>query len=184
MTQPTAPQPTAPQPAVPGSAVPGSAVPAASQPGSLPAPEPRREPTDLGYWDVAARGEFRVAHCRACAAYVWFPRSRCPLCTGDELDLVPVSGNGVVYSFTVNRRPTGAYREAGAVVIAYVELAEGPRVLTNLVEIDPARVRIGLPVRAVHQLTPGGAGLIRFAPAGSHGPEAGTAQRDIRKVSD
>jgi uncharacterized protein len=130
----------------------------------LPAPQPRQDPTALGYWDAAARGELRVARCPACAAYVWFPRSRCPLCTSDGLELVPVSGDGVVYSFTVNRRPAGAYKEAGAVVIAYVELAEGPRVLTNLVGIDPEQVRIGLPVRAVHHVTPDGAGLLRFTP--------------------
>lgn len=125
----------------------------------LPVPEPRQDPTAERYWEAAARGEFRVARCPACAAYVWFPRSRCPLCTSDGLELVPVSGEGVVYSFTVNRRPAGAYKDAGAVVIAYVELAEGPRVLTNLLDVEPERVRIGLPVRAVYH-----ASLLRFTP--------------------
>jgi uncharacterized OB-fold protein len=103
--------------------------------------------------------QLRVARCPACAEYVWFPRPRCPLCTSDELELVPVSGDGEVYSFTVNRRPTGAYKDAGVVVLAYVELTEGPRVLTNLVDVDPERVRIGLPVRAVHD-----GDLLRFTP--------------------
>jgi uncharacterized protein len=126
---------------------------------ALPVPEPRQDPTSEGYWKAAARGEFRVARCPACAAYVWFPRSRCPLCTSDGLALVPVSGEGVVYSFTVNRRPAGAYQDAGPVVIAYVELSEGLRVLTNLVGVDPERVRIGQPVRAVYN-----ASLLRFTP--------------------
>lgn len=126
---------------------------------ALPTPEPLRDATAQRYWDAAARGELRVARCPACAAYVWYPRSRCPLCTSDALELVPVSGDGVVYSYTVNRRPAGAYKEAGPVVIAYVELAEGPRVLANLVGVDPEQVSVGLPVRAVYQ-----ADLLRFAP--------------------
>jgi len=126
---------------------------------SLPTPEPPQDPTAAAYWRGAARGEFRVARCSHCGAHVWFPRSHCPQCTSPDLELVPVSGEGVVYSFTVNRRPAGVYKDAGAVVIAYVELAEGLRVLTNLVDVEPERVRVGQPVRAVYD-----AGLLRFAP--------------------
>jgi len=103
--------------------------------------------------------ELQVPRCPHCETLIWFPRSHCPLCTSPDLELVPVSGDGEVYSFTVNRRPTGAYKDAGAVVIAYVELAEGPRVMTNIVDVDPDQVRIGLPVRAVYQDD-----LLRFAP--------------------
>lgn len=132
--------------------------------GALPTPEPHQDPTGRAYWDTAARAELRMLCCRSCERLFWYPRSRCPRCLGDRLELVPVSGDGVVYSFTVNRRPTGAYREAGPVVIAYVELAEGPRVLTNLVGLPPDEVRIGLPVRAFFDPTPAGAGLLRFTP--------------------
>jgi len=127
----------------------------------LPSPEPRRDPSLSGYWAAAAEGIVTVSRCPTCAELVWYPRARCPRCTG-LLELVPVSGTGTVYSFTVNRRPAGAYKEVDAVVIAYVELAEGPRVMTNLVGLDPGEVRIGLPVRAVHSPT----GLLRFTAAG------------------
>lgn len=116
------------------------------------------------YREFAARGEFRVAHCTHCDALVWFPRTHCPQCTSPGLELVPVSGDGVVYSFTVNRRPTGAYKDAGAVVIAYVELAEGPRVLTTLVDVEPERVRIGMPVHAMYD-----GDLLRFTPREVYG---------------
>ncbi|MDG4830389.1 Zn-ribbon domain-containing OB-fold protein [Solwaraspora sp. WMMD1047] len=131
---------------------------------TLPTPEPHQDPTGRGYWDAAARGELRVVHCPSCESLSWYPRSRCPRCLADGLELVPVSGDGTVYSFTVNRRPAGAYREAGPVVIAYVELAEGPRVLTNLIGVEPDQVRIDLPVRAVFDPTAAGAGLLRFTP--------------------
>lgn len=128
----------------------------------LPVPEPRPDPADAAYWAAAAQGELTVPYCSSCRQYVWFPRHRCPLCGGATLEPTAVSGDGVVYSFTVNRRPAGVFRDAEAVVIAYVELTEGPRVLTNLVGIDPADVYIGQPVRAVFEASPQGAGVLRF----------------------
>lgn len=132
---------------------------------ALPAPEPRTDPADAGYWAAAATGVATVSRCPHCDVLIWHPRSRCPRCTRSGLELRPVSGDGVVYSFTVNRRPAGAFKGLDAVVIAYVELAEGPRILTNLVDVAPDDVRIGLPVRAVHTPTAEGSGILRFAPA-------------------
>ncbi len=129
---------------------------------SLPVPEPRQDPADAAYWAAAAQGRLTVPRCNSCATYVWFPRSRCPACGEGTLEPVEVSGDGVVYSFTVNRRPAGVFKDAGAVVIAYVELAEGPRVLTNLVGMDPQSIHIGQPVRAVVEASPAGAGVVRF----------------------
>jgi uncharacterized protein len=97
-----------------------------------------------------------VTRCPHCDLLIWYPRERCPRCTRDGLDTVPLAGTGTVYTYTVNRRP-GKGRDP--VVIAYVELDEGPRVLTNLVGVAPDDVRIGLPVRAVHE-----DGIPRFTP--------------------
>jgi hypothetical protein len=128
----------------------------------LPVPEPRQDPADAAYWAAAAQGVLTVPYCSSCQQYSWFPRRHCPVCGGTAVELRPVSGDGVVYSFTINRRPAGAFRDQKAVIIAYVELTEGPRVLTNLVGVDPADVRIGLPVRAVFDSSPHGAGVLRF----------------------
>ena len=62
----------------------------------------------------------------------------------------------------MNSRGDGAHRDAGAYVLAYVELEEGPRVLTNVVECDPGSVAVGQAVRAVFPRTPAGAALLRF----------------------
>jgi uncharacterized OB-fold protein len=72
------------------------------------------------------------------------------------------SGDGTVHTFTVSRRTAPPYTDVAALVIAYVDLPEGPRVLTNLVEDDPARIRIGAPVRARFDTSPSGAGVLRF----------------------
>ena len=76
--------------------------------------------------------------------------------------MAAVSGEGRVYSFTVNRRPAGPYKQVDHLVIAYVEMAEGPRVLTQIVDVDPGEVRIGMPVTAVGAAAPTGAMMQRF----------------------
>jgi uncharacterized OB-fold protein len=72
-----------------------------------------------------------------------------------------------VYSFTINRRGTAdlaAYRDAGVYVLAYVELEEGPRMMTNIVDCDPESIRIGQAVELVFHDTGQGNALARFRP--------------------
>jgi uncharacterized OB-fold protein len=64
------------------------------------------------------------------------------------------------------RRGQGPFAAAAPYVVAYVELEEGPRILTNVVDIDPEQVRIGMPVEVVWHDTGEGSALYRFRPAG------------------
>jgi uncharacterized OB-fold protein len=82
---------------------------------------------------------------------------------------IKASGRGFVYSFTVVHRGSGLYRDAAPYVVAYVELEEGPRVLTNIVGCTPAEVEIGQRVRVVFCDTGEGSALYRFTPDGQHG---------------
>lgn len=75
------------------------------------------------------------------------------------------SGTGIIYSFTVARRATGQYREAAPYVLAYVELDEGPRLMTNIVGCPVDQVAIGQPVEVVFHDTGDGSALPRFQPA-------------------
>jgi hypothetical protein len=80
------------------------------------------------------------------------------------------SGLGTVYSFTVVHRGTGPYRDAAPYIVAYVELAEGPRVLTNLVGCAPDQAQIGQRVRVVFCDTGEASSLYRFEPAPDEDP--------------
>jgi uncharacterized OB-fold protein len=75
------------------------------------------------------------------------------------------SGKGTVYSYTVPRRGAGPYREAAPFVVAYVELEEGPRIMTNLVDIAIEDLAVGMPVEVVWHDTGQGNSLYRFRPA-------------------
>jgi hypothetical protein len=101
------------------------------------------------YWDSARRGELAVQHCASCGARPFPPRARCPSCGAPELEWAPVSGRGTVYSYTVVRRaPHPVFAAQLPLVVAIVELEEGPRMVTNLVGCDPADLEVGMAVEA------------------------------------
>ena len=98
---------------------------------------------------------------------IWYPRAFCPACGSLEVTWIPASGRGSVYSFTIIRRGAEPYAGSAPYVVAYVELAEGPRVLTNIVECEVDEVEIGMPVEVVFHDTGEGSALYRFRPASS-----------------
>ena len=133
----------------------------------LPAPAPYVLPEVKPFWDATAEGRLVLPKCLECQQVIWYPRPFCPACAASRVEWVPASGRGTVYSFTVNRRgqaDLAAYRDAGVYVLAYVELEEGPRVMTNIVDCEPDSVRIGQAVEVVFHETGQGNALPRFRP--------------------
>ncbi len=111
---------------------------------------PLEAPADDPFWAATTRGVLLIPRCETCAASSWPPRPFCPRCGAAEAPaLVPAAGTGTIYSYTVVRRARGDYRDLVPYVVAYVELDEGPRVLSNIVDADPEAVRIGQPVEIV-----------------------------------
>jgi uncharacterized OB-fold protein len=117
----------------------------------VPSSEPIRPAPVLtddneGFWAAAAEHRLVVQRCRMCAAWHHPPRPMCPDCRSLDLGMAPVSGNGVVYSYSVlhhPQHPAFSY----PVIAVLVNLEEGPRVLSNLVGVRPEDVEIGLPVQ-------------------------------------
>lgn len=130
----------------------------------LPAPAPPVNPETEAFWDATAEGTFLVKRCGACETTFHYPRARCPACGDPDAEWVEASGRGTVYSFTVTRQTRGDYAEATPYVLAYVELEEGPRVMTNLVGCDPGELTVGRSVRVVFHDTGEGPALPRFTP--------------------
>jgi uncharacterized OB-fold protein len=83
----------------------------------------------------------------------------------DRLSWQAVQPHGTVYTFTVARRPTAApFADEVPQLIAVVQLGVGVRMTTTLVDVDPASVRIGMPVTAVFESGDDGITLLRFRP--------------------
>jgi uncharacterized OB-fold protein len=90
-----------------------------------------------------AEGIFRIQRCRACGSHVFYARALCLSCQSPDLEWVTASGRATVYATSVVRQKP---EEGGDYNIALVDLEEGPRMLTRIVDIRPDQVRIGMQV--------------------------------------
>jgi uncharacterized protein len=130
----------------------------------LAAPVPEVAPELREFWAATAEGRLLLRRCTACGEAIWYPRPICPFCHSTATVWEQASGAGTIYTFSVVRRGAGPY--AGApYVLAYVELSEGPRMMTNIVDCPVDDVRIGQPVELVFHRTEEGMALPRFRPA-------------------
>lgn len=114
---------------------------------------------DARYFGRLAEGVFEIPQCEACGRLHFFPRVCCPHCGAEALRWVAPSGRGTVYSSTVVRRTDGDY------TVCLVDLEEGPRLMSRVVDLPVDDVRIGLPVQArIDRLDDGP--LLVFVPRG------------------
>lgn len=128
----------------------------------LPDPTPVSQP----FWDAARRHQLLIQRSKKTGKHVFYPRAVSPHGPDDELEWVAASGLGTVYSYTVARRPTAPqWAGEGPYVIAIVELAEGPRLTTNIVGCDPDDVRVGMAVEAAWDDVTPEVTLLKFRPA-------------------
>ena len=105
-------------------------------------PSPPTNPEVAPFHDAANAGKLLIKRCTACGQAHFYPRALCPFCMG-ETAWEEAAGTGTVYSYTVLRRARPPY------VQAYVTLAEGPTMLTQIVDCSFDDVAIGKPVRVV-----------------------------------
>jgi uncharacterized OB-fold protein len=144
-------------------------TPAGGAAGPRPAPAPAVNPETAEFWTATAEGRLLLKRCLDCGSVIWYPRAICPQCSSLRTEWFEASGRGRVYSYTVNYRGEGAYQDSAPYVLAYVELDEGPRVMTNIVAVnivagEAAELAVGLPVEVVFDDTGDGSALPRFRP--------------------
>jgi uncharacterized OB-fold protein len=121
--------------------------------GEYAKPLPPIDPLTAPFWDSVKAHAMRLQRCGACGTFVFFPRPLCPVCFSDALEWTPVSGRGVVHAFTIpHRHPSAAFQPDLPYVVAIVELEEGPRLMTNLVQVAPdaSQIAVGMPVEVVY----------------------------------
>jgi uncharacterized OB-fold protein len=141
----------------------------AETPTVLPTPAPDIEPETEAFWAATLEGTLLLQRCGACGQMNHYPRFVCANCHATDLQNVPASGRGTLYSFSVTGAGILEYKGIGPYVLAMVELEEGPKMVTNIVDADPAGLAIGQPVEVVFAEPAGGGALPRFrpVPAGS-----------------
>jgi uncharacterized OB-fold protein len=117
----------------------------------FPLPDTDWPPT-REFWAAAARGELAVPRCDACGRYVWYPDGTCRFCGAQTCTWTTVSGRGRLYSWSVVRRAfIPQFAAEVPYVTALVAIDEDPavRIVTRLVDCDPARLQVNMPVRVV-----------------------------------
>ena len=131
-----------------------------------PKPRPVPTPTSQPFWDALRDERIVMQRCDACQGWVHYPRTRCSHCLSDRLAWHELAGTGTVYTFSVARQPTMAqFVDETPQVIAVVELDGGPRVTTNIVDVDADEVAVGQRVRPKFDHGDDGITLLRFVPA-------------------
>src|SRR5262245_4725372 len=114
-------------------------------------PLPWPNPTTQRFFDAARRHSLVLQRCPR-DGFFFYPRSRCPSCLGADWSWQPVSGNGHVHAFTVDRvGHVPALRKLAPYAVAIAELDGGPRLPARLVECAPDAVKVGLRVSAVFE---------------------------------
>jgi uncharacterized protein len=124
--------------------------------------------TDLTkpYWDNARAGRLVTQRCRSCGRIWHPPLPACPHCHSTDIGWREVRGDGTVYTYTVVRHAThAALADRVPYVVAIVELAEGPRLVTGITGCAPGDVRVGMAVRACFREVADGVTLPYFEPA-------------------
>ncbi len=101
-----------------------------------------------GFWEGIKKHELLLQRCKSCGKFLHPPRPMCPKCRSLEIELVPASGKGHVYSWvTYQKSPHPAFKVPYSVVL--VELEEGARLVSNMVDCAPEEIYIGMPVEVV-----------------------------------
>ena len=107
-------------------------------------------PTSEPFWAGLAAQQVRLQQCDDCAGWVYYPRSHCPHCLSPNLTWQDISGEGTLYSFTVAQQPTAPqFSGEEPQLIGVVELKEGVRLNTVMVNVSPEDLKVGMRVKPV-----------------------------------
>lgn len=121
-----------------------------------PVPSPETEE----FWNAARDGRLALRYCRGCNRFHYYPRSICPHCFSDQTEWRDARGSGSIHVVSVMRRAPVPY------AIAYIELDEGPMMISNVVNCELDSLQVGQRVRLCFAEFDGGK-LPVFEPGGS-----------------
>ncbi len=128
----------------------------------LPQPDLETQP----FWDAAREGRLLIKHCNACARTHFYPRPFCPHCWSQDVEWMDASGRATLYTWSVvYRNDLPPFHERVPYVAAVVDLAEGPRMMTNVVDCEFDQLEVGMALDAVFHPTSDEFTIVQFRPA-------------------
>ena len=136
---------------------------------------PKPTPETQHFWDGTRAGELRLQRCDECAVAYFPPRPFCPACGSRKVTIFKASGKATLYSYVIHHRPVPGFTPPYA--IAVVALEEGPRMMTNIVEVaqTPEALQLDMPLQVVFQRINDDITLPLFRPSRSGSQSTGSA---------
>ncbi|MFC9246611.1 Zn-ribbon domain-containing OB-fold protein [Streptomyces sp. NPDC057136] len=129
----------------------------------LPEPDAFTRP----YWDAAAQGRLLLRRCGACTRAHHYPREFCPRCWSEDVTWERASGHATLYTWSVvHRNDLPPFGSRVPYTAAVVDLAEGPRMMTELVDCDASALTIGMPLMVTFRHEEGRESIPVFGPEG------------------
>ena len=130
-------------------------------------PLPQPTPETQNYWDGAKAGELRLQRCGGCD-HVYFPaRPFCPACSSRDVNWFTASGKGTLFSYVINHRAPPGFE--APYIIAVVQLEEGPRMMSNLVDCPqtPDELILDMPLEVTFIKATDDISIPQFRPVGA-----------------
>ena len=130
---------------------------------SHPKPLPVITEENRPFWEGCQQEKLLLQYCERCQRYQFYPRLYCMQCGADRLSWVEASGRGVIYSYTIihqNKSPEFVHDTPYNVAI--IQLEEGPRLMSNIVDVAPGDLRVDLPVMVVFDSVSDSISVLRF----------------------
>jgi uncharacterized OB-fold protein len=126
---------------------------------------PKPTPETKHFWDGTREGELRLQRCEACSHVYFPPRPFCPACASRAVSVFAASGRGVLWSYVIHHRPVPGFTPPYA--IAVVQLDEGPRLMTNIIDCPqtPEALRLDMRLEVAFQKLDDEITLPLFRPA-------------------
>jgi uncharacterized OB-fold protein len=134
-----------------------------------PLPTPMT-PEAKPYWDGLKSRTLMLPRCGDCGHTFFYPRVLCPVCHSRAISWVQASGRGKLHAFGIAHQTFNkAYKVPPPYVLAMIELEEGPRMLSNLINVkpDPRTIKCDMPVEVVFHTLTDDVTLPLFQPAGA-----------------
>lgn len=112
---------------------------------------PTSVPHTAPYWEAAQNEQLVVQYCKSCETPWFYPRLVCPSCLGTDFTWRPASGKGTLYTWIRINRPVSGWQNEPGYVVAMVALAEGPRMMANVLTEHPDQLQIDMPLTIVFE---------------------------------
>ena len=131
-------------------------------------PMPVPTPTTQPFWDALVEKKIRIQYSPSAGRYVFYPRVLAPGTLVDDLEWREISGAALLFTYTVAHRPVAPHfaNDDAPHIVAVAMWDEGPRFATEIVNADPAELRVGMRIKPVFVDVPDeGITLLRYEPA-------------------